>query len=286
MKKIVSPLLILFLLFGTAPFLFTSCQFEPLEGEFGTADDDDIDDDDDDDDDDDEEEDPDYGDLVLLRRISVNEAHISYSLNFFYRTDRQIERITYNNGLVENYVYNEGDVFRIIYFGNNAPEGAYKEYTYEDGVISERRDYINNDVLNERFVYHYNPNGTVAEIDFYGADDIFFSEKDVFAYDENGNCIARRTEYTDVSFNNIQTSFNYDANPNPFSDFSPNIVLIDGFSSFVNNPVSEVTFIITNNETLSVKNHEYTYGENGFPLSRVTTNEDGEVVQTTTYEYF
>ena len=89
-----------------------------------------------------------------------------------------------------------------------------------------------------------------------------------------------------MSFNDIQTSYTYDENSNPFLDFSPTIVLIDEFSSFVNNPLSEVTFVINNNETISVKNHEYTYNADGFPISRITTDEDGEVIQTTTYEYF
>lgn len=286
MKKIVAPLLILFLLFSSA--VFVSCgDNEPLEGDFNVTVDDEIEEDEEEEDDDDDEN---YGNVKLLRKVVINENHLSHSYNFFYNSKRQIEQITHNNGLVEKFLYNENDgIDRIVYSGNDIPQGSYKEFVYIDQIIAERQDYTQNE-MNARQVYHYDADSLIYEIDYHVFEDKegkwIQIVKDIFTYDETGNCLIRTNDFADADEYDIQTTYTYDNSQNPFSDFNPTIVLIDGLSSFVNNPQSEVKFVILTNEVLSVKNHEYSYDAGGFPLTRTTTNEDGQVIQTAVYEYY
>lgn len=281
MKKILLPILLLLLVAPTTTLL-TSCQNEPLEGEFGTNEEEDPEEEEPGEEEPGEEEPEEpIGSVVLLRRVEVTEGAINYTLNFFYNSDRQIERITKSNGTNKEYLYDEGAVQRVVF-----SDGSFYRYAHEEGMVSERRDFDANESLQERQVYHFNTDERISEIDFYVPEDNNYVVKDVFTYDENGNCTSRKNEITDVSVNDTQTDYTYDERKNPFMDFTPNIVLIDDIPSFVNNPLTEVMYVIDDNETIYFREHEYEYNESGYPTSRTSVDEDENVVQTISYEYY
>jgi hypothetical protein len=217
----------------------------------------------------------------LLKKLTVS-GSADFSLNFYYNSDNTIDKIVSSgtgDDFIKQFYYNNGILDRAEYQGLNAiPDGSVERYLYTDEQLTERQDFYDT-TLSERYLYSF-ANNQIKNIQYIGFNESEYSEQDIFEYDSNGNAISIKTDDRYNSSRNEELTIVYDNKKSPFLNFTPNIVLIDDFRSFKNNPISKTRTSLLDNSVISEVTYTYTYSDDGYATSRT----DGS--ETMTFEYF
>lgn len=217
----------------------------------------------------------------LLKKITFG-GNGSYSLTFFYNTEDKLDRIESagtGDDFIKQYYYVNGVLDRAEYQDlNGVPDGSIEQYVYNNGLLIERQDFYNN-TLDERYLYSFT-NGNIDNIQYIGNGQTTYSEEYIFEYDSNNNVISRKHDYLNTAISDQEATYTYDTKKSPFLNFQPNIVLIDDFFSFRNNPTSQILTDLSNNTVISETNYTYTYDSDDYAIMK--TNGIGSI----TYEYY
>ena len=218
----------------------------------------------------------------LLKKMSIS-GNGNYSLTFFYNTDEKLERIERTgtgDDFIKQFYYENGVLNRAEFQDlNGNADGTIEQYIYDNEQLIKREDYFNNTTLDETYEYSFS-NELINNINYFGFNQTSFSEQYIFDYDTNDNVISTKVDYVNNSISDQELTFTYDNKKSPFLNLEPNIVLIDDFFSFVNNPTSEILTDLSTNSVISEKNYTYTYDNDDYAISRT----DG--TETITYEYY
>ena len=219
----------------------------------------------------------------LLKKVTVSNPNQTYSINFYYNSENLIDKLEYldtGSGFIEQYFYVNDELTKIERQDlNGIFQGRKEEYTYENGLPTERRDFINTSTLDEVFKYSYTSN-LLSNIQYFGFNETEFSEQDIFQYNSNQNVISITTDYVNNSIVDTRTDYTYDTKNSPFENVEPKITLIEGVVSFNNNPVTEEKIDLTTNNVIDSKDYSYTYDSEDYPLTQTDGNE------TLTFEYY
>ena len=217
----------------------------------------------------------------LLRTISFSGSS-SYSLTFFYNSDKTIDRIQSSgtgDDFIKQFFYQNGNIDRAEFQDiNGVSNGTVERFIYENGELIGREDYFNNTTLDEKYEYEFS-NGVVSEIRYFGFNETSFSRRIFLEYNANQNLTAQTINNVNNSNSDEVVTYSYDDKKNPLNNFEPNIVLIDDFKSFQNNITSEVIRNSSNNINVSTSNFAYTYDSDGYATSRT----DGSEMMTYSY---
>jgi len=218
----------------------------------------------------------------LLKKISFS-GNGNYSLTFFYNPDDKLDRIESagtGDDFIKQFFYDNGVLDRAEFQDlNGVSDGSIEQYIYNNGQLIQREDYFNNTTLDETFEYSFS-NELISNIKYFGFNETAFSEQYIFEYDSDNNVISRKTDYVNNSISDEELTFTYDDKKSPFLNFEPNIVLIDDFFSFKNNPTSEILTDLSNSNVIYQRNYTLTYDSDDYAISRT----DG--TETVTYEYY
>ncbi len=218
----------------------------------------------------------------LLKKISFS-GNGNYSLIFFYNADDKLDRIESagtGDDFIKQFFYDNGVLDRAEFEDlNGVSDGSIEKYIYNNGQLIQREDYFNNTTLDESFEYSFS-NELISNIKYFGFNETAFSEQYIFEYDSNNNVISRETDYVNNSISDEELTFTYDGKKSPFLNFEPNIILIDDFFSFKNNPTSEILTDLSNSNVIYQRNYTYTYDSDDYAISRTGDTE------TVTYEYY
>jgi hypothetical protein len=218
----------------------------------------------------------------LLKKMAFS-GNGNYSLTFFYNVDDKLDRIQSlgtGDDFIKQFYYNNGTLDKAEFQDLNAvSDGSIERYIYDNGQLIQRKDYFNNTTLDETFEYSFSSE-LLNNIKYFGFNETSFSKQSIFEYDSNSNVISRKTDYINNSISDQELTFTYDGKKSPFLNFEPNIVLIDDFFSFKNNPTSQILTDLSNDTVIFEKNYTYTYDNDDYATSRT----DGtEII---TYEYY
>lgn len=218
----------------------------------------------------------------LLKKMTFS-GNGNYSLTLFYNTDDKLDRIESagtGDDFIKQFYYDNGVLDRAEFQDlNGVSDGSIEQYVYDNGLLIERQDFYNTTTLDERFLYSFN-NSNIDNIQYIGNGQTTYSEEYIFEYDSNNNVLSRKHDYLNTAISDQELTFTYDNKKSPFLNLEPNIVLIDDFFSFVNNPTSQILTDLSNNSVISEKNYTYTYDNDDYAISRT----DG--TETITYEYY
>ncbi len=202
---------------------------------------------------------------------------------FFYNADDKLDRIESagtGDDFIKQFFYDNGVLDRAEFEDlNGVSDGSIEKYIYNNGQLIQREDYFNNTTLDETFEYSFS-NELISNIKYFGFNETAFSEQYIFEYDSNNNVISRETDYVNNSISDEELTFTYDGKKSPFLNFEPNIILIDDFFSFKNNPTSEILTDLSNSNVIYQRNYTYTYDSDDYAISRTGDTE------TVTYEYY
>lgn len=207
----------------------------------------------------------------------------TYSINFSYNTDNTIDKLEYldtGGDFIEQYFYSNGELNKIERQDlNGVFQGRIEKYTYENGLPSKRRDYINTTTLDEIFKYSYT-NNLLSNIEYFGFNETESLEQDIYQYNSNQNVTSITTDFVNNSISDTRIDFTYDTKNNPFENVEPKITLIEGFFSFNNNPLTEEEIDLTTTDVIYSKDYSYTYNNEDYPMTRTDGNE------TLTFKYY
>jgi hypothetical protein len=213
----------------------------------------------------------------------VSNQNQTYSINFSYNTDNTIDKLEYldtGGDFIEQYFYSNGELNKIERQDlNGVFQGRIEKYTYENGLPSKRRDYINTTTLDEIFKYSYT-NNLLSNIEYFGFNETESLEQDIYQYNSNQNVTSITTDFVNNSISDTRIDFTYDTKNNPFENVEPKITLIEGFFSFNNNPLTEEEIDLTTTDVIYSKDYSYTYNNEDYPMTRTDGNE------TLTFKYY
>ena len=219
----------------------------------------------------------------LLKKMTIS-GNVNYSLTFFYNDNEKLDRIESSNtgdDFIKKFYYDNGVLDKAEFQDlSGVADGSIEQYIYDNGTLIERQDFYNTSTLDERYIYSFNNNNNIENIQYIGNGQTSYSEEYIFEYDSNNNVISRKHDYLNTAFSDQELTFTYDTKKSPFLNLEPNIILIDDFFSFVNNPTSKITTDLSTNSIVSEKNYTYTYDGDDYATSRT----DG--TETITYEYY
>mgnify|MGYP000344734346 FL=1 len=126
----------------------------------------------------------------------------TYSINFSYNTDNTIDKLEYldtGGDFIEQYFYSNGELNKIERQDlNGVFQGRIEKYTYENGLPSKRRDYINTTTLDEIFKYSYT-NNLLSNIEYFGFNETESLEQDIYQYNSNQNVTSITTDFVNNS---------------------------------------------------------------------------------------
>lgn len=219
---------------------------------------------------------------ILLKKMLYTD-YPEDNLEFVYNSENQLNEIVLiSDGSKKRFIYIDGKIDKAEFLDAQGNVGdTYEQYIYSGNTIIERQDLYNGgNTIDERYLYSYNSSGLVSEINYIGANQTEISETKTFIYDSLGNVTSIEIDYVNTDIDDLLFEYTYDSNNNPFLNVLPHILLIEDFSSFVNNPLTMTeTNLSSNSETTSIYN--YSYNTDNFPLIKTETN--GEIF---TYEYY
>lgn len=223
----------------------------------------------------------------LLKRISSVNEYGTITELFTYNADSTIYKVNFNNGTYKQYFYDNGKIQYAEFFHDNGQSGNRTEnYNYSSGIITSRTD-MGPDGVDESFLFTYNSQGIFSGYKYIGSNEPSYSYENFLTYDGNNNISSILTDYVvNTNFNyDYKTEYLYDDKHSAFKNLKPYILIAD-FMHVVNNPVKKKEIKLSDNSVFSERNYAYTYDEDNFPITRITTDGSGNVTETTTFEYY
>ncbi|TQI71113.1 hypothetical protein JM79_2039 [Gramella sp. Hel_I_59] len=208
---------------------------------------------------------------VYLKSIDLGSSAF---YNFYYNNENSVDYVELEgtqNDFTKKFYYENGKIKRAEYFDENGnPTGSKEVYVYENNQIIERQDYLSSGEVDEIYQYTYNEN-LLETINYKGFNQTELSPLEKIEYDSEGRIISRENLQS-----NIITNYSYDHQKSPFLNFEPNIVLIDDFTGFVNNPISIEKINGESTEIINQINLSYEYNILNFPIKRTGNDQNWE----------
>ncbi|TQI71256.1 hypothetical protein JM79_2183 [Gramella sp. Hel_I_59] len=210
---------------------------------------------------------------VYLKSINLGSSAF---YNFYYNNENSVDYIELEgtqNDFTKKFYYENGKIKSAEYFDENGnPTGSKEVYVYENNQIIERQDYLSSGEVDEIYQYNYNEN-LLETINYKGFNQTELSPLEKIEYDSEGRIISRENLQS-----NIITNYSYDHQKSPFLNFEPNIVLIDDFTGFVNNPISIEKINGESTEIINQINLSYEYNILNFPIKRTGNDQNWEYI--------
>lgn len=217
---------------------------------------------------------------------TLNDNGDVYVVNFSYDNQNRLTQIKVSDYYRYEYFYDKDKLIRIESYEDNSLSATYY------------MSYTNSDISRVAIKY---ANSGVQKTNKFIANPLFFMPKEIakmitdkkfksdsdeydetydFTYDKDGNvakCIMNLQGGSDYIID-----YEYDQMKNPFYGNYGDLYLNYELMYSPNNVVRSEA---THGDNLDIINYEYTYSDK-FPLTQICKNENGVVLEKTTYTYF
>ncbi|MGV9003484.1 hypothetical protein [Flavobacterium sp.] len=214
---------------------------------------------------------------ILVKTLvidAVNPADIDSNLSFTYDGIKLLT-VKDNNVVIQEYLYTGDKLTRI----NSFEDDIYILFEYTGGVLTRFTEF---DTANDEAVKHLitysgsNYTTTTYSGDLSTQD---FLENTIVTTISNGNVIQ---EDETSNGNTSTTTFTHDTKNNPFKNIS-NFNVFQHLDSDLDGSNNNITIVNYSGYSNTVT---YVYNAENYPTSEATFNDNGTLVETSTYSYY